>query len=178
MLSERRGKCECVFVCVCERERKRERSACRNWINNRKTFLCLYPQHPRICIASCSVCVCVCVCVCWKDSCFILFFFVFLSGRSTSFWACRESAQYQQCFVWHKHTHDLLRVQGLAFPGGGGQGVQSKALLQSKCVSGCVCVWDVFFPAWKMARPLPICRETWANRERFLFVLLCLSVPA
>ena len=169
---------ECVFVCVCVCvwERERERSACRKWINNKDIFVLVSPApshiHPFL--------LCVCVCVLKRQ----LFYSVLLCFP---IWQIHLILSLQRvcpipavCFVWHNHTHNLLSVEGLAFPGGGEQGAQSQALLQSVCVSGCVCVcvWDVCFPVWKMAHPLPICRETWANRERFLFVLLCSSVPA
>ena len=163
---------ECVFVCVCVCVR--ERSAYRKWINNRKTFLCLYPQHPRICIASCSVCVCVCVCVCWKDSCFILFGFVFLSGRSTSFWACRKSAQYQQCVLCGTITHTTSVWKGLLFQRVGGKAHKVRPCC--KCVSGCMCVYEmVFFLSGKRHIPSPPAgRLGLTERGFYLFCCVCL----
>ena len=140
MLSERRGKCECVFVCVCERERKRERSACRNWINNRKTFLCLYPQHPHICIASCSVCVCVCVCVEKTVVLFCFSLFSYLADPRLSEPA--GSLPNTSSVLCGTSTHTTFSgCKGWLFQGVGGKAYKVRPCCRvSVCLVVCVCV--------------------------------------
>ena len=68
--------------------------------------------------------------------CLLRNLYVFLSGRSTSFWACRESAQYQQCVLCGTITHTTFSVwKGWLF-----QGVGSKAHKVRPCCRVCVCL--------------------------------------
>ena len=121
------------------------------------------------------VCVCLCVCVLKRQ----LFYSVWLCFP---IWQIHVLLSLQEvcpipavCFVWHNHTHDLS-VEGLAFPADGREGAQSQALLQSKCVSGCMCVYEmVFFLSGKRHIPSPPAgRLGLTERGFYLFCCVCL----
>ena len=127
-----------MFVCVCVCVR--ERSAYRKWINNRKTFLCLYPQHPRICIASCSVCVCVCVCVCVEKTVvlFCLALFSYLADPRLSEPAGSLPNTSSVFCVAQSHTRPQC---GRACFSSGWEGRRTKSgLAVSVCLVVCVCM--------------------------------------